>query len=210
MDQLFTESNKRSYSKGQILLYQGESSNNLFQIKSGYVKVYDVTAHGTEKLILILGPDDVFPLIWNFDGDEDMHYFYETFTDAELSVADRSGLLELIEKDHELTKHLLDYFVKRSQQLLSRIDCIEATSAKHKIAQVYEYLADSLGTEVVKDAFKLDIPITQQSIADMAGITRETASLHINDLIDEGMISTANHTLLIHRDKIEEFLAQES
>ncbi len=206
IDQVFSEAHLRSYSKGQIMLYQGEKTQQVFQIRKGYVKVYDITSHGSEKLVLILGENDIFPLVWTFRKSDTVRYFYETLDDAEICVIDRATMISGIRKSHELTVHLLEYFADRTSELMYRIDCIEASSAKHKVAQVLMYLANSHGEEIANCTYNIRIPMTHQSVADMAGINRTTASLQLNELEDEKIYKDTKSGFVIHTDRILKFL----
>lgn len=206
IESVFSESHARTTPKGQIVLYQGEKTQNVFKINKGYVKVYDVTSQGSEKLMLILGPGDIFPIIWTFGNTDSLHYFYETISDAELAVITRKDITQNVRKSHPFTVQLLEYFVERTKDLMLRIDCIESTSAKHKVAQVLLYLATSHGDKIAKNTLKVKIPMTHQSIADMAGINRATASLQLKELEDEKMYKSTNNNLVIHTDRIEKFL----
>lgn len=203
---LFAQAHIRDYPKGQILLYQGEKTEQVFLINSGHVKVYDVTSAGSEKLIMILGPGDIFPLIWSFGAIDDLHYFYETFDDAQVAVIERQKLLKAIDEKHELTKELLQYFVDRSQELMTRIDCIDGTSARNKVLQVLLYLATAHGVETLKHDYRLDLQVTHQSIADMAGLTRATASIQLKEIEEDGAFEHVKDAMLISVDRIKELL----
>lgn len=207
---IFEEAHVRKYPKGQILLYEGETTKDVFYINSGFVKVYDITAQGTEKLMLILGPEDIFPLIWTYGQTNPLHYFYETYDETEVSVLPQEKMLEASDSAHEVTKQLLEYFVDRSQDLMNRIDCIDATSAKHKVAQVLAYLAKAHGDQIADtESYNVRITITHQSIADMAGLTRETASIQLKELEKEKHYKGSGDMLTIHLDRIEDFLTTE-
>lgn len=211
ISKLFSKSHERVYPNGQILLYQGERSVNVYRITTGHVKVYDVTADGDEKLLLILGPGDLFPLVWTFKREGSLHYFYEAIDEVYLSVKKRSDVIKEIKKSHSLTTHLLEYFVERTNDLMLRIECIEASSAKHKVAQVLSYLASAHGDEIANCVFKIRIPITHQMIADMSGLNRSTASTNMKELSDAKMFKdTANGGFLVHTDRIEEYLDSDS
>lgn len=203
LSSVFKDAHVRSYAKGQILLYQGQKTSEVFQIRKGHVKVYDISVQGTEKLLMILGPGDIFPLVWTFRGSESLHYFYETFDDAELCVVPRTDLTQAIKDSHAITIHLLEYFVDRTKELMSRIECIESTSAKHKVGQVLSYLATAHGEKIAKSTQKVNITVTHQAIADMAGLARETASLHLKKLEKARVLKNDKDFLVIHTDRLE-------
>ena len=207
IESVFDASHDRKYPKGQILFYQGEKTEKVFRIRSGYVKVYDVTADGEEKLLLILSKDDIFPLIWTFTKSERLHYFYEAVDDAEISVIQRSDLVDAVKSSHTVSLHLLEYFINKSSDLMMRIECIEAGSAKHKVAQVLSYLASAHGDEVAQHAFKVRIPTTHQMIANMSGLNRSTVSIQMKKLEKAKIFKdTASGGFIIHTDRIETML----
>lgn len=206
IESVFAEAHVRSCPKGQIVLYQGEKTQNVFRISKGYVKVYDITSQGEEKLVLILGPEDLFPVVWTFGTSDSLHYFYETMNDTELSFVSRKVIREAVGKSHALSIHLLEYFVERTKDLMLRIDCIESTSAKHKVAQVLLYLANSHGKLIAKDMMKVQLPITHQAVANMSGINRATASTCLKELEDERMFKAKKNSYIIHTDRLEKFL----
>lgn len=207
VESVFSKAHKRIYPKGQILFYQGEKTENVIRIVSGYVKVYDITSEGDEKLLLILGANDIFPLVWTFTKPERLHYFYEAVDDTEISVMKRDELRAAVESTHAFAIYLLEYFVNKSSDLMMRIECIEAGSAKFKVAQVLSYLASAHGDEVARCAYKVRIPTTHQMIANMSGLNRSTVSLQMKKLEKAKIFKdTASGGFIIHTDRIENLL----
>jgi len=206
LQQIFKSTHQRDSEKGQIVLYQGEITENMFYIESGYIKVYDILESGNEKLLMILGPGDIFPLIWSFEKNEPLHYFYETIEPSKINLTSRKNLINSVKNDHELAYSTLQYFVNRSDNLMNRLECIDSTSAKHKVAQVLYYLSHAHGKPDKVGWLKIQPEITQQSIADMAGITRETASIQLKHLEESCIYSNDNDELLVNHEGLESFL----
>lgn len=197
--------NTRCYKKGQIILYQGEKSGNSFYIEKGYIKIYDIDLEGNEKLLVILGPKDLFPLVWTFKGSDSLLYFYESMSDVEIWVIKRSKILKDVKEDIHLSNDLLDYFVSHNKQIMSRIKSLEASDSQHKILEVLDYLATNHSKNdgeyiIVKPV------ITHQNIADMCGLTRETISLQMKQLELDHVLSQSNSTLKINKIKLKKLL----
>lgn len=206
---IFKDTISRSYDKGQILIYQSEEIEKIHYIVSGYIKVYDIAPDGREKLMMILGPGDIFPLIWSITKVFSSIYFYEVFDDAEVCVMKRKDFVDLIDSNHEITKHVLRYFINQTSDLMLRVECIEASSAKHKVSRVLEYLAAAHGKKIKENSYKINIDMTQQTIANMSGITRETTSIQMQELYDSGLVTSSNGKMIVHMDKIKELNEQE-
>lgn len=199
----------REYPKGQILLYQAEQTNSVFFIKKGNVKVYDINSNGDEKLLLILGPGDIYPVIWTFKSSDKLLYFYESMSDIEIAVSDRTDFTREVDKNHEFTIGLLRHFVERIKDLSMRVECLEASNSKYKIAQVLQYLMDRHTLKKSGRFTILCLPTTHQIIASMAGTSRETASTIIKELEDEGVLTQEFDTLGISASKLRKFLSSE-
>lgn len=202
LQSVFNNQPSREYKKGQIIIYQGELFSNIYYIQKGFVKVYDIALDGTEKLIMILGKGDMFPIVWTVAGKRPLRYFYEAYEDAVLCYMSRDELIKTIDDNHSVTKEILRYFVTRTNELMLRIDCIEASSAKLKVAQVMQYLALAHGKKLANGKYKICFTITQQTIANMAGITRETTSLQMTELEKEKVI-THTENLLVDTIKLD-------
>jgi CRP/FNR family cyclic AMP-dependent transcriptional regulator len=208
VSEFFKKGAVRRYGDGQIVLYQGEDTNKMFYIVSGYIKVYDVLASGDEKILMILGPGDIFPVIWTFKGTKSLKYFYETYEEVELKVISSREFKAQADSDFDRAKSLLSYFVDRMNELMLRIESIEASSAKHKIAQVLLYLARTHGKKIAKGTYRIRFAITHQTLANMAGVTRETASIQLKELESAKNIINENQQLIVHTDRVLAFLEE--
>lgn len=204
--ELFSGGHQRSYQKGQIILYQGESTPNTFFIKSGRVKLYDISKGGHEKLLLILKPGDVFPVIWNFLRPVAVHYFFETTEDTTVVTIPRETFNEKVKESHHFSHELLRYFSIRTQQLMARIECIDSTSARHKVALVLRYLAEVHGTETKPGLFTVQMDVTHQTIANMAGITRETTSIELKSLTQKKVCKTKKGKFIVDVNLLNEMV----
>ena len=51
---LLGNAQQRSYPKGQIILYQGDTPPYMFLLKQGEIKVYDIDEQGNEKILYII------------------------------------------------------------------------------------------------------------------------------------------------------------
>ncbi len=183
VESFFGDGTQREYPNKQIILYQGEKAHDIYQIKSGYIKAYNINSQGTEQLLLILGPGDIYPLIWSYKKPPISHYFYETIGDTAISVISREDFFEKIDGDHVATKELLYYFAEQWMNLMSRLETIEASDASHKVKQVFAYLTLAHANRKVDGKARIKVQLTQQHVADMAGVTRETANVQIRELM---------------------------
>jgi len=195
VEKLFDGLPVRKFRKGQILIYEGDPVENIFLMTSGYVKVSNILPNGSQRTIIIYKSGDAFPLTSFLSGEGVARYFYECMTDTEVKVKPQAEFQEMIKGDLEIGEQLITYTYRISQQFIERIETLSAQSSRSKIISLLNYLAKRVG-ESDKEMITLKVPLTSQEVADMCGLTRETASLQIIKLKKEGVVSGRRHLSL--------------
>lgn len=203
----FNKGSTRDYPEGQIVLYQGEKTLDLYRITEGFIKVYDIDAKGNEKVVFILGKGNMFPVIPAVQGVDSYYYFYQALTDITIDVISQTGFRKRLKKDHEFAINTLDYFAALLHDLFFRVECIESTDAKHKVARVLSYLIRHHGKKTGLNKKVIMVPLTHKLIADMSGLTRETASIQLKELETKSIVSKNKAGLLVvDKNKLSKLL----
>lgn len=204
MEEIFNNAPSRKLNKGQILIYEGDDISNIFLLSSGYVKVFHIHATGTQQTIIIYAPGEPFPLVGFLSGQGVARYFYECMTDVELKVMPQREFQEKIRGNWELGEKLITYGYILSNQFTERIETLSAHRSHEKLAALLSYLADKAG-EPSNGKTRLSLPLTTQEIADMCGLTRETASMQLQRMKREGIVS-GRRNLVINPRKLAKII----
>lgn len=192
MEELFNGLPMRKFRRGQILIYEGDPIENIYWLVSGYVKVFSILANGGQRTIIIYNPGEAFPLASFLSGEGVTRYFYECMTDVEVKSRPQAKFQQMIRGNLELGEELISYTYNLSQQFVERIETLSAQSSRSKLISLLNYLARKSGKKS-GDSIKLAVPLTTKEIADMCGLTRETASLQLIRLRKEGVVSGRRH-----------------
>lgn len=188
MEEIFHGLPSRKLNRGQILIYEGDSIKNIYLLISGYIKVSNIHSTGAQRTLIVYTPGDAFPLASFLSGLGIAKYFYECMTDVELKLMPQNNFQEKIRGNLQLGEMLITYASNMNDQFVERIETLSAQSARHKVAALLNYLAARTG-EKTNGRTKLNLPLTSQEIADMCGLTRETASMQLQRFKKEGVIS---------------------
>ena len=198
---LFKSASDRHFPKGQIILYEGDPVNRLYQIDEGFVKVYNILANGTERIIFIYGPGDMFPLTSYLSGFGVARYFYECMKEAKVKVMNLAIFENKIKGKPELAQEMIKYSYLTNQQFVQRIDMLSVNDTRRKIISLLAFLLAKAGDK----SGKLNLALTSKDFADLAGVTRETVSVQLNKLRRDGLIS-GNHQIMVdinHLNKLK-------
>lgn len=174
--------------RGKLLLLEGESSEALYFVVSGAVKVFKTSPDGKEQILQIMRPGEAFNEVPVFDGG--LNLASAQAMGPVVIYGIRKENLETIMRNHP--KVALNAIRVLSQKLRHVVSLVEDLSFRHINARVakilLEYASDGSG-----DRQRL----TQQEMAAMAGTAREMIGRSLKDLMDEGIIRLERHRIVI-------------
>ncbi len=199
---------ERSFQPGDLLFRQGEPATELHVIATGQVKLTVPTATGHERVIAVVGPEDMIGEAFVF---EEPVYRVDAvaLTQVESCPMDHEQFLTL-------TLEAPD-FVLRFTNLLatSLIRCREALShtfdpVKVRIAKVLLDQAKQFGTRAAdaEGVVALDTRLRHEDIASLASATRVSASMAIAELREIGVIDGTRGRYRIHLEGLSRYVEE--
>ncbi len=200
---------KRRIKAGTLIFHQGESPESAAILKSGIVKVYNLTSSGEEQLINFQLPSEVFPTPWVFGKTPVVLYFYQALTDCEIYMFDREEFLNFIYANNLILRVFLDYYVNNYIASVMRITALEQPRAKEKIMYTIYYLIQRYGKRLRKNQIQIRIKLTHQDIANLVGLTRETTAVEMSKLKKLGVISYVRQKYVVDESKLFEIIGDD-
>ncbi len=199
---------KRTLRPGQIVFYQGEAALQTFRVTKGLVRAYIIHENGEEATIAYFGPDDLFPIASTFDIAPVTLFYYETVTETSVDVMHRQDL-EIYLQAHPTEE--IHRFAGRYVVALLHVTALTQTTARAKLAHTLRYLAIRFGERSL-DKTKLRIPIklTQQDVARLCNASRETMSIELGRLKDEGIIAVIEKQYIVHFKKLNDLISDDT
>ena len=200
---LFQNAREKNYPKNQIIYYQGDTLAAINLIKEGYVKAYTILDSGDTRTMFILGPGDIFPIAFSLTLDwasYQLRYFYQSLTDTTLTLLEHEQFKQLIDTEPKMAKAYMSYMTASNQGIMNQLEAMKTKTAKNKILQLLPYLVSKLGKEISPNTYKLNLKLSHQEVADLSGITRETATTLLKGLEKDGVIKQKRSTWIVHLD----------
>lgn len=193
----------RKYAKGQIICYQGDQPQHIFFVARGHVRFYDIDEEGNEKILHLIGPNNIFPMLYAFGVTKDVGAFYSTLDAADIITVPLDEFRRETETNIKFANMLTRWFLTEIDQLVSRLSSLEKTDAKVKVLHALKYLSTHYGEQ--KGVWQqINIPVTHQFLADFTGLARETVSAIMHDLDEDDIIQSRKvHKLEVKRKEID-------
>lgn len=175
----------RSVRKKQILLYQGEATAQIFVIRSGVARAFSTLSNGSEVVVALYGEGDYFPVISDPTQAPVSLFFYEAMSDMSvetIATADFPEYLRGVESEP------LDS-ARRYLGALLHINSLAQQTAVDKLAHALRYLALRFGESLRGGIYtRIRLKLTQQDIADLCAISRETVNIELNKLKNKKIV----------------------
>jgi len=103
----------------------------------------------------------------------------------------------------------MDNLVTRYMGLQMRINALEQSKAPSKVVNTLHFLCLRFGDEVKKDTVRIQLPLTQQDLANLIGLTRETTGIELKKLHKAGVLTYKKQNYLIRTDRLNDYLDEE-
>lgn len=182
LQRLHTAGDTRRYAVGDILFHQGDTSDALYVLLTGRVRVYSGNANGREVVYNVLEAGDTLGEMLLDGGTRSASV--QAVTDVECLVIKGDALRDLIRAYPELAERLM-------LKLISRLR--HATRTIHSLALegVFERVTALLEQSALAGTDGRCIPghLTQQEIANRIGATREMVNHVMQRLRRDGYLS---------------------
>lgn len=206
LDNFFKKEKQRPYKSGQIILHQDDPVNHVFYVKKGYVKAYVILESGEQRTVLIVGPGEVFPstasVVYHAEDEYTLKHHFESITDVVVNMTEALSFQRSLYNDPKLMTHFVSHLSASNRELMEHLEVLESKNAIEKITLVLPYLIKKCGKKLEGRDYSLIPKLVHQDIADLAGLSRETASIHIKQLEQDGILEQRRGRWIIHGAKL--------
>jgi CRP/FNR family transcriptional regulator, cyclic AMP receptor protein len=202
LEAFYQQFSVREYKKDEMLIRADDDPQGIFYLKKGYVRQYTISPTGYELTLHILKPPAYFPMVWAINGTPNIYYF-EALTPVEVGRAPREQVVTFIQDKSTIIFELMSQLLEDYAETLKRMEHLVFSDAYRRVISVLLYIAKHFGDKqgggvIVHHRF------TQQDIATLVGIARETASNELAKLEKKGLITYIDHSMLFaHIPKLE-------
>lgn len=194
-EEFYKHFSTRNYKKGEMLIRADDDPQGIFCLTKGYIRQYTISKTGFELTLYIHKPISYFPLVWAINGTPNVYYF-EALTPVEVGRAPRDQVVNFIKDKPTLIFELMSELIEDYAESLKRIEHLVFSDAYRRVISVLLYIAKHFG-EKKGNGVIIGHHFTQQDIATLTGVARETASIEIVKLEKTGLVKRVDHSILI-------------
>ncbi len=198
LESLSQEYALKSYTKKDIIFWEGDNAHSLYFIESGVVKTYKSTEAGKE---LVTGIHTAGYFIGQLSLLNTTGKYVENaiiLEDAELCAIPKTDFIKLLSGNHVISQKFISMLSNDLIELQSQLVDMAFASVRQRAAKALLELYDK---GMVKDHADEGMGIPREDFAGMIGTATETAIRTLSDFKDEGLITTDSGRRIILLDK---------
>lgn len=192
----------KRYDKGEAIYYYPEELRKVFLIKTGFVEVGKIDENGERHILEILGPMEFFGFLSMGGSGES---YARALSDLLVCYFDEKELLSLLKRYPGLALNM----IKIQSAQIKELETMNVLRSIKGLKSRLLHLIRSLYSKFHDDNGMIQVALTHHDFADILGCSRETVSILMSQLKEEGVLSYSRKGIrIITPEKLDEFLAK--
>jgi CRP-like cAMP-binding protein len=187
----------REIRRKEVLYLPGDAGDRIYLLKRGIVKISTLTGEGKEIILALLRPGEVFGEEAVLD-EAPRDHMAEAYDDALLCVITRQDFLGILRAHPEMAFKVTKLVGFRLKTLRNRVEGLLFKGAPARLAQTLLDLARDHGVQD-SGGVLLPLKLSQQDLANLIGVTRESVNLALADFRSRGLVEQDGRHLRILR-----------
>jgi len=184
----------KEFRKNETIFHEEETNTYMYIIVFGKVKVVRTDKSGKETIFAMHQSGDFFGEMSLIDGKTTPASVIAT-EESLIGIISKENFHLLLLTQEKILDQLLEVLCSRVRESWRRIQMLNSKYASQRIKMLFLMLSERYGVKT-SDGMTLDIALTHQDIADMAGLTRESATRVIDKWLKDGEISILKNKVI--------------
>ena len=182
------------YKPRQVIFSEGGPCAALYLVCRGTVKLYCSDRFGREHIVDVAGPGSILGEL-PLDSDQPLSVSAEAIAETQLCVLGRERLAALTRKEPSIGLRLLEALSSELAAARRKVRDLALKSAESRLAGLLIELAGHASDGTLEQ--QISVPYTRRELAEMIGVSTETAIRLISSLKDKRIIEASGRQIVI-------------
>ncbi len=192
---------ERRFKHDTVIFHESDPSYAFYVIKEGRIKVYKLSEDGRELIIGIFGNGGVFGDVPVFDGGP-YPASAAAMIDSVVWSISRTDFEKLVKNHADISLKLIRVLGRRLRQAHNVLRDMALKNVPQRLATLLIKFIDEYGTHT-DEGILLELPLSRQNIAELIGVSRETATRELSKFAKAGLLKVDGRRItIIDRDKL--------
>lgn len=176
-------------SKKEVLYFPTESSESVYILKEGKVKISKVTGDGKEIILSIISPGELFGEL-AVTGQQEREEKAEVLEDAIVCVISLEDMKCLMQSIPSLNTEVLKRLGIRVKKVQNRLEALICKNAEQRVRALIKEICEEHGRKIAGNPEQVEVKLglTHADIAKLTATCRQSVSALLRDLEKQGLI----------------------
>jgi len=176
-------------------------TEGFYFVKRGKVRLYTLNPEGKQFTLDILTEGNVFGEMNGISLGTRAVYI-ETMEECDICLMNKQRFEQFLIEHPEFMMRLMNVLSERIKRMSELTQTLALGNLHEKVIHNLFRLAEQMGWIEEDEYCRIQLGLTHQEIAWMAGATRESVTIVMQDLVKSGRIRTGFKSVSLHRDEI--------
>lgn len=186
----------------------GHLANSIYMVVAGTVAVSQIAEGGTEVLLEVILPEELFGEKAFLDGPRRFERAV-AIEKAKVMAWAITDLEALVTKRPPLAVALLQVMAQRNAEFTRRIGSLATDNIQQRLARSLLRLSERLGTPEDDGSVRM-MPFTHEMLSRYVGTSREIITQYMNQFRKQGFVSYSRQGINLYREPLRTVLAAPS
>jgi CRP/FNR family transcriptional regulator, nitrogen oxide reductase regulator len=197
-----------SLKRGDTLARQGEPARHFYLVESGFLKILQLTAEGTEVIVRFISPGEPFGGVVAL-GDSAYPVSAVVVQPSVVRAWTREAVGELLRENQQVRVNIMREMATHMTDALTRVRELTTARVGQRLAHTLLRLTRQCG-QATEGGMLITQPLTRQELADLTGTTLYTVSRTLAKWESLGLIESRKRLLFVRSAKrLEEVAGSE-
>jgi CRP-like cAMP-binding protein len=177
------------------LFYQGDPASRLHVLAAGRLKIAQVTPEGQQIIVHYVSPGEAMAVVAVL-SDMEFPASAQAVEDSQVLSWEKRTMCELMLHIPTLALNALTIVANHAREFQDRIRELSTERVERRIARALLRLVRQTGRKVPEGVL-IDLPLSRQDLAEMAGTTLYTVSRTLSQWESQGLIKAGRERVVI-------------
>ncbi|MDM5156888.1 Crp/Fnr family transcriptional regulator [Bacillus sp. DX1.1] len=188
---------KMQMNKGSYIFQEGMEAKELYIVHSGKVQISKISADGQELTLRICSQHDVIGELTLFSENAKYLLNSKCLVDVEVGVIKRDALEKALLQKPALAFEFMKWISEHLRRMQTKFRDLVLHGKKGALYSTLIRMTNSYGV-LKENGILIDLPLTNQELANFCATSRESVNRMLNDLKKQGTISIHKGKITIH------------
>ncbi len=189
------QSRWKKFSRGMPIYLPGENADSIYIVADGLVKLCHLTADGKVSTLAFIKLGEVFGELSLIETGSRGEYC-EAVTDTTIIRIPRETLLPYMEENVRFVVAITKIVGFRRRKIENRLKSLLFSSNQQRLSHLLLDLAEQFGS-AVDEGIRIGLRLSHQEIANLIGTTRETVTIMLGKMREDGMIGGKRESVVL-------------